>query len=90
MKMIKAFRSSWNRVKVVSLSVYVKSVPIVQRSRQCSGNGAIRKKFPLHKPRGEKKLKRHLGTYTKKTYRKPSEQLFPKRRLLSYKNLTNK
>ena len=28
-----------------------------------------------------------VGTYTKKTYRKPSEQLFPNRRPLSYPNL---
>ena len=40
--------------------------------------GAIRKKFPLHKPRGGERLKLHLGTNTKKTYRKPSEQLFSK------------
>ena len=35
-----------------------------------------------------KKLKWHLGTCTKKTYSKPSEQLFPNRRPLSYLNWT--
>ena len=39
----------------------------------------IRKKFP---PRW-KKLKWQSGTYTKKTYRKPSGQLFPNRRPLT-------
>ena len=31
-----------------------------------------------------KNLKRHLGTYTRKTYSKPSEQLLSKRRSHSY------
>ena len=35
-----------------------------------------------------KKLNWQLGTYTKKTYCKPSGQLFPNRRSLSYPNLT--
>ena len=48
----------------------------------------IRKKFPLHIPRSGKELKCHLGTYTKKTYLKPSEQLVPNRRPLSYSILT--
>ena len=44
-------------------------------SRQRSGKGAIRKRFPLQKPRWEKtKLTiRHLYH---ETYRKPNEQLF--------------
>ena len=44
-------------------------------SRQRSGKGAIRKRFPLQKPRREKtKLTiRHLYH---ETYRKPNEQLF--------------
>ena len=41
------------------------------------------KKSPLPKPRTGKKLKCHLGTYTRKTYSKPSGQLFPNRRQLS-------
>ena len=52
-------------------------------SKQLSGNGTIRKKFPLHKPRGGKKLKWHLRYYyTKKTYRKQNEQVFSNRRSL--------
>ena len=38
------------------------------------------------KNRGAKKLQ--LGTYTYRTYRKPSEQLFPIRRPLNYPNFT--
>ena len=41
-----------------------------------------------HKNRGGKKLNRQLGTYTKKTYRKPSQQLFSNRRSLIYPKLT--
>ena len=37
---------------------------------------------------GWEKTKMTLGNYTKKTYCKPSEQLFPNRRPLSYPNLT--
>ena len=40
----------------------------------------------LHKPRAGEKIKCHLGTYTKNTYRKPSEQLFPNRRPFCYPN----
>ena len=55
-------------------------------SRQRSGKGAIRKRFPPQKPRWEKtKLTiRHLYH---ETYRKPNEQLFPNRWPLSYLNL---
>ena len=55
------------------------------KSRQWTGKGAIRKRFPLQKPRSEK-----LMCYTMKTYLKPSEQLFSEsnRWLLSYLNLT--
>ena len=44
-------------------------------SRQRSGKGAIRKRFPLQKPRWEKNKPtiRHLYH---ETYRKPNEQLF--------------
>ena len=44
-----------------------------------------------HTPKAEvgKKPNRQSGTYTKKTYRKPSEQLFPNRRPLSCPNLTS-
>ena len=35
---------------------------------------------------GWEKTKRHLGTYTKKTHRKLSEQLFPNRRPISLPN----
>ena len=46
-------------------------------SRQRSGKGAIRKRFPLQKPRWEKtKLTiRYMYLYHE-TYRKPNEQLF--------------
>ena len=40
------------------------------------------------KNRGGKKSKLTIGTYTKKTYCKPNEQLFPNRRPVSYPNLT--
>ena len=45
-------------------------------------------KSDLPKPEVGKKLNRQLGTYTWKIYSKPSEQLFPNRRLLSYPKLT--
>ena len=44
-------------------------------SRQRSGKGAIRKRFPLQKPRWEKP-NQQSGTDTRKTFRKPNEQLF--------------
>ena len=56
-------------------------------SRQRSGKGAIRKRFPLQKPRWEK-TNQQSGTDTKKTFRKPNEQYFPNRRSLSYLHLT--
>ena len=37
--------------------------------------------------RGVGKIKWHLGTYTKKTYHKPSEQIFPNRQPLNYPNI---
>ena len=40
------------------------------------------------KSRDEKKLNRQSGTYTKTTYCKPSEQLFPNRQPLGFPNLT--
>ena len=46
------------------------------------------KEIPTPKNRAGKKLHRRLGTYTKKTYRKPCKQLFPNRRPHSYPNLT--
>ena len=42
------------------------------------------------KNRGGKKLNQQSGTFTKKTYCKPSEQLFPNRWPLSYPNLTKR
>ena len=48
------------------------------------------KEMPSSKTEMEKKTNLQSGTYTKKTYRKPSEQLFQNRRLLSYPNLTEK
>ena len=42
----------------------------------------------ISNPQTEGWKKWHLGTYTKKTYRKPSEQLFLHRRPLSYPKLT--
>ena len=45
----------------------------------------------LHsKNRGGGKLNRQLGTYTLKTYHKPSKQLFPNRQPLSYPNFNKK
>ena len=44
-------------------------------SRQRSGKGAIRKRFPLQKPRWEK-TKLSIRYFTMKTYRKPYGQLF--------------
>ena len=41
-----------------------------------------------HKRRGGKKTKMTIGTYTKRTHHKPSEQLFPNRQPLRYPNLT--
>ena len=46
-----------------------------------------KKEISTPKTEGWKKTK-YQGTYTKKTYRKPSEQLFPKWWSLSYPNLT--
>ena len=44
-------------------------------SRQRSGKGAIRKRFPLQKPRWEK-TKLTIGHLYHEIYRKPNEQLF--------------
>ena len=44
-------------------------------SRQRSGKGAIRKRFPLQKPRWEK-TKLTIRYLYHETYRKPNEQLF--------------
>ena len=44
-------------------------------SRQRSGKGAIRKRFPLQKPRREK-TKPTIRYLYHETYRKPNEQLF--------------
>ena len=46
------------------------------------------REIPISQTEDWEKTKLHLGTYTKKTYHKPSEQLFPNRRPLSYQNLT--
>ena len=56
-------------------------------SRQRSGKGAIRKRFPLQKPRWEK-TKLTIRYLYHETYRKPNEQFFPNRWPLSYLNLT--
>ena len=45
-------------------------------SRQRSGKGAIRKRFPPQKPRREK-TKPTIRYLYHETYRKPNEQLFP-------------
>ena len=44
-------------------------------SRQRSGKGAIRERFPLQKPRWEK-TKVTIRYLYRKTFRKPNEQLF--------------
>ena len=53
------------------------SVHHVQKgtSKQRSGKGAIRKRFPLQKPRWEK-TKLTIRYLYHETYRKPNEQLF--------------
>ena len=65
---------------VVDRHYYASQQEVIKKgtSRQRSGKGAIRKRFPLQKPRWEKKEKRkqtnrHLYH---ETYRKPNEQLF--------------
>ena len=66
-------------VQTVSVSEMYKSAMIRKRCNQ--------KEIPT--PNFEVgKLNRQLGTCTKKTYRKPREQLFPKRRSLSSPNLS--
>ena len=45
-------------------------------SRQRSGKGANRKRFPLQKPRRGKNQTNNQVPYTIKTYRKTNEQLF--------------
>ena len=59
----------------VSPSQLDRQIPKKGTSRQRSGKGAIRKRFPLQKPRREKTkpTTRHLYH---ETYRKPNEQLF--------------
>ena len=47
----------------------------MDKSRQRSGKGAIRKRFPLQKPRWEK-TKLTIRNLYHETYRKPNEQLF--------------
>ena len=56
-------------------------------SRQRSGKGAIRKRFPLQKPRWEK-TKLTIRYLYHETYRKPNEQLLSQWWPLSYLNLT--
>ena len=56
-------------------------------SRQISGKGAIRKRFPLQKPRWEK-TKLTIRYLYHETYRKPRSSYFPNRWPLSYLNLT--
>ena len=47
----------------------------IPASRQRLGKGAIRKRFPLQKPRWEK-TKLTIWHLYHETYRKPNEQLF--------------
>ena len=57
-------------------SVYCPPICIEEdTSRQRSGKGAIRKRFPLQKPRREK-TKPTIRYLYHETYRKPNEQLF--------------
>ena len=56
-------------------------------SRQRSGKGAIRKRFPLQKPRREKP-NQQSGTYTMKHIVSRMSSYFPNRWPLSYLNLT--
>ena len=56
------------------IAIYLKKMK-KGTSRQRSGKGAIRKRFPLQKPRWEK-TKLTIRYLYHETYRKPNEQLF--------------
>ena len=62
------------RIFTASNIVTFRAILLKGKSWQRSGTGAIRKRFPLQKPRWEKT--KQSGTYTMKTYRKPNEQLY--------------
>ena len=63
--------------------------PIVKNtSRQRSGKGAIRKKFPLQKPRREKTILTIRFLYHGKHFVSRMNSYFPNRWPLSYINLT--
>ena len=68
-------KSIVDRNNVVVQTEYSHMYNIKRYNRQRSGKGAIRKRFPLQKPRWEKP-NQQSGTDTKKTFRKPNEQLF--------------
>ena len=78
------------RLQGATLVLRNKSSSKKSTSRQRSGKGAIRKRFPLQKPRWEKtKLTiRYLYTYTMKHIVSRMSSYFPKRWPLNYLNLT--
>ena len=57
-------------------------------SRQRSGKGAVRKRFPLQKPRWEKNQTNNQALYTMKHIVSRMSSYFPNRWPLSYLNLT--
>ena len=70
---------TWNKIKCDdgTFKTDIQSILKEQKgtSRQRSGKGAIRKRFPLQKPRWEK-TKLTIRYLYHETYRKPNEQLF--------------
>ena len=68
---------SGDRLGQIAVSVYYTAPVTTEKgtSRQRSGKGAIRKKFPLQKPRWEKN-KLTIRYLYQETNRKPNEQLF--------------
>ena len=70
------FRQVFDRIDYYRCSFYPITIVLWKgTSRQRSGKGAIRKRFPLQKPRWEK-AKLTIRYLYHETYRKPNEQLF--------------
>ena len=67
--------SLWEISAAMETKILMQSDSKKGTSRQRSGKGAIRKRFPLQKPRWEK-TKLTIRYLYHETYRKPNEQLF--------------
>ena len=68
-----------------------RKIPEAKHEKVHEGNGQemVQSERNCHSTnRGVGRREKTKGTYTKKAYRKPSEQLFHNRRTLSYPNLT--